>query len=122
MEAAWQWTDIFWRLAIMAFGFAIFQSPNSTAALNNAPLAQRGIASSMVSFNRNLGTILGVAIAAAIWYSIRENLIHAAGANSTLLEFELPGMKTVYYIMSGLILVAAVISYKRDDNKEKVVL
>jgi len=65
---------------------------------------------------------LGVAIAAAIWYSIRENLIHAAGANSTLLEFELPGMKTVYYIMSGLILVAAVISYKRDDNKEKVVL
>jgi EmrB/QacA subfamily drug resistance transporter len=117
LNHTWQWTDIFWRLSTLAFGFSIFQSPNSTAALNNAPAAQRGIASSMVSFNRNLGTIFGVAFGAALWYTVREHMI---GSNTIQLEdwaIQTPGMTLVYYCMAALVFVAAVISYTRDSAK-----
>lgn len=117
LNHTWQWTDIFWRLATMAFGFSIFQSPNSTAALNNAPAAQRGIASSMVSFNRNLGTIFGVAFGAAIWYSYREWMFANLSAETPDWAIQTPGMNLVYLLMGGLVLVAAVISYTRDSAK-----
>ena len=55
----------------LVLGFGLFQSPNSSSALNAAPLAQRGIASSMIAFMRNLGFVVGIALAAAIWYSTR---------------------------------------------------
>jgi hypothetical protein len=71
----------------------------------------------MVSFNRNLGTIFGVAFGAAIWYSYREWVIANLSTETPDWAIQTPGMNLVYLLMGALVLVAAVISYTRDSAK-----
>jgi EmrB/QacA subfamily drug resistance transporter len=58
---------IAWRLALVGLGTAVFLPPNSSAAMTAVPQRQRGIASGTVAAARNLGMVLGVALAGAIF-------------------------------------------------------
>jgi hypothetical protein len=69
----------------------------------------------MVSFNRNLGTIFGVAFGAALWYTVREHMIVSNIIQLEDWAIQTPGMTLVYYCMAALVFVAAVISYTRDS-------
>ncbi len=113
LRADWVWQDVVWRSALVSFGFALFQSPNSSSALNAAPVDQRGVASSMIAFMRNMGMVVGIALAAAVWYSVRNQyaLTHQTNPANTLAQ--LAGMRTVYWVMTGLVLTAAVVSLSR---------
>lgn len=113
LRADWGWQDVVWRSSLVSFGFALFQSPNSSSALNSAPLAQRGIASSMIAFMRNMGMVVGIAVAAAVWYSTRNQYALANGITPTSPAAQLTGMRTVYWALTGLILTAAAISFSR---------
>jgi EmrB/QacA subfamily drug resistance transporter len=61
--------DMAWRLALAGIGIAVFISPNSAAALSAVPPRHRGIASGAVATARNLGMVVGVALAGLIFNS-----------------------------------------------------
>ncbi|GAB3340687.1 MFS transporter [Larkinella ripae] len=113
LEADWHWTDVIWRSSLVSMGFGLFQSPNSSSALNSAPLAQRGIASSVIAFMRNLGFVVGIALAAAVWYSTRNRYALAHGIAPESTEAQLLGMHYTYLTMTGLVLMGALISVTR---------
>ena len=59
--------QIAWRLALIGLGTAIFLPPNSSAAMTAVPARRRGIAAGTVAAARNLGMVIGVAVAGAIF-------------------------------------------------------
>jgi len=117
LDADWTWQDVVWRSALVSLGFGLFQSPNSSSALNAAPLAQRGIASSMIAFMRNLGFGVGIALAAAVWYSVRNRYALANHTSPEATPAQLLGMHYAYLIMAGLVLTGAIISFTRGQNE-----
>lgn len=116
LQADWTAVDIIWRLSLVSLGFGLFQSPNSSSALNAAPLAERGIASSLVAFMRNLGLVLGIALGAAVWYSFRDHYASTHPGGSLSKDAQVYGMQIVYRVTSALVLLAAVISVTRPGN------
>jgi len=59
--------DIIWRLGLAGFGIGVFISPNTSALLGAAPKNRRGIASGILATSRNLGMVLGVGLAGAVF-------------------------------------------------------
>ena len=59
--------SIVWRLGLVGLGTAIFLPPNSSSAMTAVPVRRRGIASGTVAAARNLGMVMGVAIAGTIF-------------------------------------------------------
>lgn len=118
LDDSWDWKDVIWRSSMVSLGFGLFQSPNSSSALNSAPLAQRGIASSMIAFMRNLGFVVGIALAAAVWYSTRNRYGLAHNVAPEAVDAQLLGMHYAYLIMTGLVLTGAIISLTRGKAIE----
>jgi MFS family permease len=116
LDTSWTWQDVIWRSSLVSLGFGLFQSPNSSSALNAAPLSQRGIASSMIAFMRNLGFVVGIALAAAVWYSLRNRFAVGNQLNPESTAAQLYGMHYVYLTMTGLVLTGAIISLTRGNN------
>lgn len=54
---------------IMGLGNALFQSPNNTTVMSSVSKENLGVAGSMNSFARNLGMVLGIALATTILYN-----------------------------------------------------
>ncbi|OTN86321.1 drug resistance transporter, EmrB/QacA family protein [Enterococcus sp. 7E2_DIV0204] len=54
---------------IMGLGNALFQSPNNTTVMSSVAKEDLGVAGSMNSFARNLGMVLGIALATTILYN-----------------------------------------------------
>ncbi|WP_430607752.1 drug resistance transporter, EmrB/QacA family protein [Enterococcus sp. AZ170] len=54
---------------IMGLGNALFQSPNNTTVMSSVSKKNLGVAGSMNSFARNLGMVLGIALATTILYN-----------------------------------------------------
>ncbi len=65
---------VIWRLALAGIGTALFSSPNTSAAMSAVPLSQRGVASGMVATARNLGMVIGIALAGAIFHGMFQKL------------------------------------------------
>ncbi|GAB3262087.1 MFS transporter [Larkinella harenae] len=116
LDADWDWRSVIWRSALVSMGFGLFQSPNSSSALNAAPWAQRGIASSVIAFMRNLGFVVGIALAAAVWYSTRNRYALAHGLSPESTPAQLLGMHYTYLVMTGLVLTGALISFSRGKT------
>ena len=121
LRADWVWQDVVWRSSLVSFGFALFQSPNSSSALNAAPVSQRGVASSVIAFMRNMGLVVGIALAAAIWYSTRNQYAQAHQIDPMNPMAQLTGMRYVYLMMTGLMLTAIAISFARGKASPKAV-
>ncbi|WP_179953441.1 MFS transporter [Desulfobotulus mexicanus] len=62
--------DIAWRMALVGIGTSIFVSPNSAAVMGGVPAAHRGSGGAVLASARNLGMVLGVALAGAIFHFI----------------------------------------------------
>jgi hypothetical protein len=56
----------FW-LGLMGLGTGIFISPNSSALMGSAPRDQQGVAGGMLAVGRNVGMMLGVAMAMTVF-------------------------------------------------------
>ncbi len=57
-------------LVLIGVGVGLFTSPNTSAALGSVARAQRGVASGVLATSRNLGMLLGIGIAGAIFTSL----------------------------------------------------
>lgn len=122
LDASWDWKDVIWRSALVSLGFGLFQSPNSSSALNAAPLEQRGIASSMIAFMRNLGFVVGIALAAAVWYSTRNRYALAHEVTPEATAAQLLGMHYAYLTMAGLVFTGALISLTRGKTTQQTAI
>jgi len=57
-------------LALSGVGIGVFLSPNSSALMGSAPRSQQGIAGAVRATARNLGNVLGIGIAGAVFNSV----------------------------------------------------
>ena len=90
--------SIIWRLSLAGIGTAVFLPPNSAAAFSAVSPESRGVASATVAAARNLGMVLGVAIAGAIFNSAFYNL-----SNGLSLKEYHPALEEIF--MEGFHLV-----------------
>jgi len=67
----------------------------------------------MISFMRNLGFVVGIALAAAVWYSTRNRYALAHEVTPDATAAQLLGMHYAYLTMAGLVLTGALISLTR---------
>jgi EmrB/QacA subfamily drug resistance transporter len=61
--------SVAWRLGLFGLGTGMFQSPNNSTVMGNAPKPYLGIASGILATMRNVGMVLGIATAGAVLYS-----------------------------------------------------
>lgn len=71
-----------WRLALTGVGIATFLPPNSATAMSAIDPRRRGIASGTVAMVRNLGMVLGVALAAGVFNYYFETLSGGQSLNA----------------------------------------
>jgi MFS family permease len=62
--------QIAWRLAVSGIGVAIFIAPNNAAAMSAVPPKFMGVAAGTVATVRNLGMVMGIALAGTIFNSV----------------------------------------------------
>jgi MFS family permease len=62
--------DVVWRLAIVGLGVGMFQSPNNSEIMGSVPPWHLGIASGIIAAMRNVGMVLGIAVAGAVLYNL----------------------------------------------------
>jgi EmrB/QacA subfamily drug resistance transporter len=62
--------DVIWRLIICGVGGGMFQSPNNSAIMGSVPVIHLGTASGMLAAMRNVGMVLGIALAGAVLYNL----------------------------------------------------
>lgn len=67
LDAGASYGDIVPRLVVMGIGIGLFGSPNNNALLSSLPPGKMGVASGMLATVRNLGMVLGTAVAGAVW-------------------------------------------------------
>ena len=59
--------DIIWRIAVCAFGFGFFQSPNNRAIVGSAPRERSGGAGAVQATARLLGQTIGATLVALVF-------------------------------------------------------
>ena len=61
---------IAWGLAVVGLGIGLFVSPNNSALMGAAPRNRQGIAAGVLATARNVGMVLGIGIAGAVFTTI----------------------------------------------------
>jgi MFS family permease len=98
--------SIFWRIALAGIGTALYVPPNNTAIMSCVQPSKRGIASGAVATARNIGMVIGVALAGLIFTTSFSSL-----TNGLSLENYLPGMEPFFMIsFKRTMLMGAVLS------------
>ncbi len=93
IEPSMDLMSLLWRMSLAGIGTALYTSPNNTAVMSSIPLNRRGIASGAVATARNIGMVLGVAIAGLVFSTSFASL--TGGAR---LENYTPAMEAVFMI------------------------
>ena len=113
---------ILWRIALAGLGTAVFVSPNNTATMSSVPLERRGIASGAVATARNMGMVLGVALAGLVFTFSFSGLSGGAileGYQQAMVPFFMISFKRVMIMGAVLASVGLFITWAR--GKEQVV-
>jgi EmrB/QacA subfamily drug resistance transporter len=98
-------------LALVGLGIGIFVSPNNSALMGAAPRNRQGIASGVLATSRNVGMVLGVGFAGAIFTTVAT---HAASPAAGLVT----GIRASLLAAAGVALVGALTSAMRGDARE----
>jgi EmrB/QacA subfamily drug resistance transporter len=99
MPANASFFSIIWRLSLAGIGTAVFLPPNSAAAFSAVAPESRGVASATVAAARNLGMVLGVAIAGAIFNSAFYKLSNGLSLKEYHSALEDTFMESFHFVM-----------------------
>jgi EmrB/QacA subfamily drug resistance transporter len=91
-------------LALFGLGTGIFQSPNNSAVMGSVPRERAGTASAVLAVIRNVGMVLGIAVAGALFAArqshygafvpaMRDTLVASALYTSVSAALSLPGLR-----------------------------
>lgn len=83
--------SVVWRLALVGIGTAIFTAPNNATVMSAVPKEYMGVASGTVATVRNIGMVLGIALAGTIFNSA---FYHLSGGLH--LKVYKPEMQTIF--------------------------
>ena len=116
-------------LALMGLGGGLFWSPNTSAAMNGAPLPRLGIASATLATLRQTGMVTSFALALAVAAgSLPSNVVMDlfVGTNVTLgsqmMQAFIVGIQNAFIVSVALCLVAAGFSLVRGkENRQQQV-
>jgi len=112
-------TQILWRLALIGIGTAVFLPPNSSAAMTAVPVARRGTAAATVAMARNLGMVIGVAQAGAIFNSTFSRLTGGETFRSYTDSLEpafMSAFKLSLVAAAGVAIIGAVLAMMRGKG------
>jgi EmrB/QacA subfamily drug resistance transporter len=98
-------------LATVGLGTGVFISPNTSALLGAAPPHRRGIASGIMATARNMGMVLGVGLAGAVFTTVQAQAQAAGSATATA-----DGMRAGFLVAVGVALVGALASAVRGPH------
>jgi EmrB/QacA subfamily drug resistance transporter len=90
--------DIIWRLTIVGLGMGMFQSPNNSAVMGSVPPWHLGISSGILAAMRNVGMVLGIAVAGAVLYHVAPIALSGQPGSFTGADIQefLSGMRWAY--------------------------
>lgn len=109
------------NFALMGLGVGLFQSPNNSAIMGSVPRNRLGIASGMLATMRNVGMVMGIAVAGAV-FAIREahhfSALGAAGLSGTALTTQAftAAMQDTFLVGAGLAAVGVITSLIRGSD------
>ena len=112
--------SIIWRLSLAGIGTAIFLPPNSAAAFSAVAPESRGVASATVAAARNLGMVLGVAIAGAIFNSVFYRLSNGLSLKEYQPALQGIFMDSFHFVMLGggiIAVLGMIISFLRGPEQ-----
>jgi EmrB/QacA subfamily drug resistance transporter len=112
--------SILWRLSLAGIGTAVFLPPNSAAAFSAVSPERRGVASATVAAARNLGMVLGIAIAGAIFNSVFYELSNGLSLKEYQPALEGIFMESFHYVMLGggfIAILGMIIAYLRGPEQ-----
>lgn len=96
-------------MIIIGLGFGMFQTPNNSAIMGNAPQEYRGIASGTLATMRNIGMVMGVAVSGAL-FSANQSKAVISLVSQGLTDSVLKGKAFVYALhVTFMAAVAAVL-------------
>lgn len=107
--------DVAWRLLLLGIGMGLFTSPNNSAVMGVVPRPQLGVAGGVVATVRNLGMMLGVALAANLFSSRAGALTRGDFTGGEEAAF-LAGMAFVFRVGTGLSVAGMLISLMRSGS------
>jgi EmrB/QacA subfamily drug resistance transporter len=124
LDTATPWSYIVACMIVTGIGFGMFQTPNNSAIMGNAPGENRGSASSILATMRNVGMVTGVAISGAVFsfYQNRGLQLYAAqGQIGTLLQNNafVYGLHITFIVAACITLLAAVASFTKGKAPTK---
>ncbi|RLB86718.1 MAG: MFS transporter [Deltaproteobacteria bacterium] len=111
---------ILWRMALAGVGTALFVSPNNTAIMGAVPMARRGIASGATATARNLGMVMGVALATTIFTRSFTHLTQGAGLDNytpALVPYFMVSFQKVMGFGAMIAFIGAAIAYARGKER-----
>ena len=112
--------SIIWRISLAGIGTAVFLPPNSAAAFSAVAPESRGVASATVAAARNLGMVLGVAIAGAIFNSVFYNLSDGLSLKEYQPALEGIFMDSFHFVMAAggfIAILGMIISFLRGPEQ-----
>lgn len=83
-------------LAIAGLGIGVFVSPNNSALMGAAPAHRQGIAAGILALARNVGMVLGVGFAGAVFTTL---LGRSTGGEASAI---VAGMRTSFLLAAGI--------------------
>lgn len=100
-------------LAVAGLGIGIFISPNTSALMGAAPRARQGIAAGIMATARNLGMVLGVGLAGAIFTTVlsRAGSSATASLSQTLALYD--AVHASFLVAAGVAALGVVVSAVR---------
>ncbi len=82
---------IIWRMFLAGVGTAVFISPNSSTSMSAVPAIRRGVAAAIVAVARNMGMVMGIALAGTIFNSV----FYSMSGGLSLKVYQ-PEMETIF--------------------------
>ena len=113
--------DVVWRLAIIGVGLGMFQSPNNSEIMGSVPPWHLGIASGIIAAMRNVGMVLGIAIAGAVLYNLAPVTVTAHPGSFSPAEMQefLSGLHWSFISGAGIAGIAALTSLLAAGQKKQ---
>jgi MFS family permease len=104
-------------IVVVTLGYAVFQTANNTAVMQDVRPDQRGVISGMLNLSRNLGLITGASVMGAV-FALAAGTSDMATARP---EDVAAGMRITFAVAATLIVVALVFAVKSQTRAMRAV-
>jgi MFS family permease len=108
------WAMVALSLAVVGLGTGTFISPNNSALMGAAPRSRQGIAAGILATARNLGMVLGVGLAGAIFTTI---LTQGGGELSGEAQLLYRAVQASFLAAGGISILGVISSAGRGNSQ-----